>query len=199
MGCHYAPKTGLAKLHDLSAFFLVVLTLLSSYHGLAAGQEEMLVVDLDVLSTSADSVMPRTFLGWSCKPKFTWWPVGFCAWNFSTTGIWQITFAGKACDGGYGARLANYARTTMTSNRSFRSFVMGVSPATSTVICAKGSTAGQVTYTIQVQAPRTPAGRQMMQRLRSGAGGGLARNMFTFGSMRSIGLFKGRRRLFQLL
>jgi hypothetical protein len=60
-------------------------------------------------------------------------------------------------------------------------------------MCAKGSKAGQVIYTIQVRAPNTLAGKQMMQRLRSPTSGGLAlaRNMFTRGSMRTIGLFPG--------
>ena len=171
MGCHYAI-IGMAKL-------LVGLTLFLHCHEPVAGDKIMREVELDA-STSAGSVTTSAFFGWGCKPYFPWWPVDYCAWDFSITGIWQITFTGGACNGPYGAKLAAYARKTMTSNRGFKGIMTGVSPATSTVMCAKGSKVGQVIYTIQVQAPSTPAGRQMMQRLRSANGGGfiLARNMY---------------------
>ena len=191
--CLHAPNYGMAKLYDSSALLLVVLALFTSFDGLVTG--ETVFVDLDAdnaVSKTADTVTTSTFFGW---PYFRWWPVGYCAWDFSTTGIWQITFAGRACNAAYGAKLANYARTTMRTSRSFRGVMMGVSPVTSTVICAKGSKAGQVIYTVQARTPNTPAGRQVMQRLRSMKGGGglaLARNMFTVSSTRTIGLFTGK-------
>lgn len=77
----------------------------------------------------------------------------------------------------------------MTTNRGFRNLILGSVPIVSTVMCARSSTAGQVVYTVQLRAPNTLAGRQMMQRLRSTTGTGLvlARNMFTAGSIRTIG------------
>ena len=187
----------MAKLPEVSVLLLVVLTLFSSHHGLVASVEGMTEVNLDVTPAAAtsDDIETSTFFGWGYKPYFAWWPVDYCKWDFSTTGIWQITFSGRACNAAYGARLANYARTTMRTSRSFRGIMMGLSPVTSTVMCAKGSRAGQIIYTIQARAPNTPAGRQLMQRLRSansGAGLALARNMFTVGSTRTIGLFTGK-------
>jgi hypothetical protein len=182
---------------NLSASLLVALALMSTYHGLVAGEEEMVVLEVEEPVASAygaDTVKTSTFSEWGYQPYYSWWPVDYCAWNFFTTGIWQITLTGGACDGSYGAKLANYARNTMLSSRGVRPFMMGVSPGTSTVMCAKGSKAGQVIYTIQVRAPNTPAGKQMMQRLRSATSGGLAlaRNMFTGGSMRTSGLLPGK-------
>ena len=192
--CLHAPKYGMAKLPDFCVSLLVVLTLFSSYHGLVSSVEGMVEVsEIDAVSTP--NITTSTIFGWGYKPYFSWWPVDYCKWDFSTTGIWQITFSGRACNAAYGARLAKYARTTMTTSRSFRGIMMGLSPVTSTVMCAKGSRAGEVIYTIQARAPKTPAGRQVMQRLRSansGAGLALARKMFTVGSTRTIGLFTGK-------
>jgi hypothetical protein len=184
----------MAKLANLSALLLVILALLSCYHGLVAGEEEMVVFEVEQSAVpSADSTVKTGTFFWGYSPYYPWWPVKYCAWDFLTTGIWQIVFNGGTCDGSYGAKLANYARNTMVTSRGFRSFIMGVSPVTSTVMCAKGSKAGQVIYTIQVRAPDTLTGKQMMQRLRSQTSGGLtlARNMFTRGSMRTIGLLPG--------
>ena len=195
--CLHAPKYGMAKLPEVSVLLLVVLTLFSSHHGLVASVEGMTEVDVEVTTPAAatSDIETSTFFGWGYKPYFSWWPVDYCKWDFSTTGIWQITFSGRACNAAYGAKLAKYARTTMTTSRSFRGIMMGLSPVTSTVMCAKGSRAGEVIYTIQARAPNTPAGRKVMQRLRSansGAGLALARKMFTVGSTRTIGLFTGK-------
>jgi hypothetical protein len=171
------------------------LMLIASYDSLVAAEGEMLEVlvdDLDAAAVSGQTVNTSTFWGpWGYTPYFPWWPVDYCAWDYSTTGIWQITFSGTACDTAYGRKLANYARSTMTTSRSFRYIMLGVSPVTSTVMCAKASKAGQIIYTVQVRAPSTQAGRQVMQRLRAG-GLPLARSMYTAGSMRTIGILKGK-------
>jgi hypothetical protein len=189
---------GMAKLINLVALFLVGYMLIASHNSAVAAEEEMLVVEAasiaaaEEVSTSGGSVNSSIFWGhWGYTPYFPWWPVDYCAWDYSTTGIWQITYTGVACDIPYGRRLANYARSTMTTSRSFRNIMMGVSPVTSTVMCAKGSKAGQIIYTVQVRAPNTPQGRQVMQRLRA-TSLPLARSMYTATSMRTIGLFKGK-------
>jgi hypothetical protein len=96
----------MAQLASLSALLLVILALLSSYHGLVAGEEEMVVFEVEQSAVaSADTVKMGTFF-WGYSPYYPWWPVNYCAWHFLTTGIWQIVFTGGACDGSYGAKLA---------------------------------------------------------------------------------------------
>ena len=180
----------MATLTKVASMLLVTLTLIASYHGLAAG-EEMTIVSMEPPESGLDMVTTTTIGKWGYKPYFAWWPVDYCAWDYSTTGVWQVTFTGGVCNGAYGTKLAQHARKTMTTGRGFKGIMqLGASPVTTAVMCARSSTAGLITYTVQAKAPSTMAGRQMMKLLRSTKGGGvatLARNMYTAGVTRTIG------------
>jgi hypothetical protein len=187
-----APRCGIAKLLPLAALFFASLTLVLS---VASGEQEIPEVDIDIENAvdTPDSVKTSTFFG-GYVPYYRWWPVDYCGWDFYTTGIWQVTFVGGLCNNAYGTKLANYARSRMTS-RTFGALMMGVSPTISTVLCGKSVQAGQVVYTVQLRVPNTPPGRQMLQGLRSTnrVGVQLARTMYNAGSTRSVGGFpKGK-------
>jgi hypothetical protein len=79
---------------ELRAWLLVSLFLAAS-NTLVAGQG-IIEVDEDVLAANSSNLQTSTF-GLFYKPFYHYWLPSYCAWDYGTTGVWEIVYTGGDC------------------------------------------------------------------------------------------------------
>jgi len=171
----------MAKILGLGALLLVSLLLIAG-NSLVAGDvgaedaaavpEDVPVPEVDIEAVPA-GVATQTFGLW--KPWFPFWQPSFCAWDYWTTGVFEVVFDGAVCSQTFGRTLAGRLRTNI-SNKRVGGRALGT-VSIDFVQCSFIRSKRRATFTMRAKASkdavallRTKAGRSFASAAASAAG-----------------------------